>query len=100
MCAVALRSPSKKVLAGARGSRQAEFPAFIRPCDPVLRQRAPAGDDWLYEIKADGYRAQIHVHAGSVNAYSRTGLDWTGQFTLIAEAARQLKLRQAVFDGE
>ena len=100
MCAVALRSPSKNVLAGARGSRRAEFPAFINPCDPVLQLRAPAGDDWLYEIKADGYRAQIHVHAGSVNAYSRTGLDWTAQFTPIAEAARQLKVRQAVLDGE
>jgi bifunctional non-homologous end joining protein LigD len=100
MCAVALRSRSKKALAGVRGARKAEFPDFIKPCDPTLRQRAPAGDDWLYEIKADGYRAQLHVNDGAVKAYSRTGLNWTDQFSLIAEAAEQLKIRQAIFDGE
>ena len=100
MCAVALRSRSKKALAGARGARKAEFPDFIKPCDPTLRQRAPAGDDWLYEIKADGYRAQLHVNDGAVKAYSRTGLNWTDQFSLIAEVAEQLKIRQAIFDGE
>jgi bifunctional non-homologous end joining protein LigD len=100
MSATGLRSRLKKAPAGLRGARKAEFPAFIEPCDPSLRQRAPAGDDWVYEIKADGYRSQIHVHNGKVTAYSRTGLNWTDQFSLIAEAAQRLSVRQAVFDGE
>src|SRR5436305_4679612 len=100
MSATGLRSRSKKAPAGLRGARKAEFPAFIEPCDPTLRQRAPAGGDWVYEIKADGYRAQIHVEAGHIKAYSRTGLDWTAQFGAIADAAQGLKIRQAIFDGE
>jgi bifunctional non-homologous end joining protein LigD len=100
MSATRLRSRLKKAPAGLRGARKAEFPAFIEPCDPSLRQRAPAGDDWVYEIKADGYRSQIHVHNGKVTAYSRTGLNWTDQFSLIVEAAQRLSVRQAVFDGE
>jgi bifunctional non-homologous end joining protein LigD len=100
MSSTGLRSRSRKAPAGLKGARKSEFPAFVEPCDPSLRQRAPIGDDWVYEIKADGYRAQIHVHDGNVSAYSRTGVNWTGQFSVIAKAAEQLKVRQAVFDGE
>ncbi|HKH00329.1 MAG TPA: DNA ligase D [Bradyrhizobium sp.] len=100
MSATGLRSRPKKPPAGLKGARKAEFPTFIEPCDPSLRQRAPAGDDWVYEIKADGYRAQVHVRDGNATAYSRTGLNWTGQFSVITEAAERLAVRQAVFDGE
>src|SRR5438874_2126721 len=100
MSATGLRSRSKKAPAGLRGARKTDFPAFIEPCDPSLRQRAPAGDDWVYEIKADGYRSQIHVQDGKVTAFSRTGLNWTDQFSLIVEAAQRLTVRQAVLDGE
>jgi bifunctional non-homologous end joining protein LigD len=58
------------------------------------------GDDWLYEIKADGYRAQVHVNDANVTVYSRTGLDWTDQFSVIAKAAKRLRVRRAVLDGE
>src|SRR5205085_11256392 len=98
MSATGLRSRSKKAPAGLRGACKAEFPAFIEPCDPSLRQRAPAGDERVYEIKADGYRSQIHVQDGKVTAYSRTGLKWSDQFSLIVEAAQHLSLRQAVRD--
>ena len=29
---------------------------FIEPCAPVLYEVAPAGPDWLHEIKHDGWR--------------------------------------------
>jgi len=100
MPATGLRSRSRKTPAGLKGARKAEFPTFIEPCDPSLRQRAPTGDDWAYEIKADGYRVQIHMREGSVTVYSRTGLNWTSKFGFIADAAKRLKVAQAVFDGE
>jgi bifunctional non-homologous end joining protein LigD len=87
-------------LAGVKDARRSEFPTFIEPCDPSLRQRAPLGEDWLYEIKADGYRAQLHVNDANVMVYSRTGLDWTDQFSVVAKAAKRLGVRRAVFDGE
>src|SRR3954452_19681300 len=100
MAATRLRSRSRNSPAGVTGARTAEFPGFIEPCDPSLRQHAPAGDDCLYEIKADGYRAQVHVRDGNVVVYSRTGLNWTEQFRDFVEAVERLKLRQAIFDGE
>ena len=62
-------------LAAPNGARKAEFPTYVEPCDPTLRQRAPAGEDWVYEIKADGYRAQLHLEDTNATVYSRTGLN-------------------------
>ena len=76
------------------------MPGFIEPCDPTLDERAPTGSEWVYEIKTDGYRAQVHIRDGKVTIYSRSGYDWTEQFAPIANAAAKLKVRQAIIDGE
>jgi bifunctional non-homologous end joining protein LigD len=101
MCAVALRrsAPKGSVTSPAAG-RVAPFPGFIEFSDPTLSEHAPKGEDWLYEIKADGYRAQAHLRHRKVTVYSRTGLDWTKQFGRIAQAVEKLGAREAVIDGE
>jgi bifunctional non-homologous end joining protein LigD len=76
------------------------MPGFIEPCDPVLRDKAPAGDNWIYEIKTDGYRAQLHVRVDDIVAYSRSGYDWTEQFGSIVAAASFLEGHTAIIDGE
>ena len=76
------------------------MPGFIEPCDPTLQERAPVGGNWVYEIKTDGYRAQVHICDGEVTIYSRSGYDWTEQFAAIAKAAAKLKVRSAIIDGE
>src|SRR3954447_24940491 len=54
MCAVALRrSERASSVASPSLGGEAPFPAFIESCDPTLSERARAGKDWLYEIKAD-----------------------------------------------
>jgi bifunctional non-homologous end joining protein LigD len=76
------------------------MPGFIQPCDPTLQECAPVGGNWVYEIKTDGYRAQVHIRDGDVTIYSRSGYDWTEQFAPIAKAAATLKVRSAIIDGE
>jgi bifunctional non-homologous end joining protein LigD len=76
------------------------MPEFVEPCDPTLREHPPAGDGWAYEIKLDGYRAQLHLRDGKAKVYSRKGLEWTSQFSSIAAAAHGLKAKSAVIDGE
>jgi hypothetical protein len=39
----------------------AGMPGFIRPQLATLKAKAPSGDQWLHEIKFDGYRVQIHL---------------------------------------
>jgi bifunctional non-homologous end joining protein LigD len=63
------------------------MPGFIEPCDPTLHETAPTRSGWVYEIKTDGYRAQVHIRAKRVTVYSRSGYDWTDEFAPIAKAA-------------
>src|ERR1700681_2880339 len=79
-------------------SASAEMPRFIKPQLATLKAKAPSGDQWLHEIKFDGYRVQVHLNKGRRRVYTRSGLDWTKRFSLIAGA---LDIPgQAIIDGE
>jgi bifunctional non-homologous end joining protein LigD len=97
MRGVALQRSRSRVPAGAQS---ASMPGYIEPCDPILRKVPPSGDEWLYEIKWDGYRAQVHIHAGDITVYSRKGVDWTDEFAAIARVGRDLRAREAIIHGE
>ncbi|MCK1420272.1 DNA ligase D [Bradyrhizobium sp. 182] len=99
MCAVALRQ-SRWGVSRVHGAIKAAVPGYIEPCDPTLREKPPRGEDWVYEIKADGYRAQLHLQDEDAKVYSRNGLDWTEQFSSIAAGAHLLKANSAIIDGE
>src|SRR3954468_8837760 len=53
------------------------MPGFIKPQLATLRAKAPKGDQWLHEIKFDGYRIQVHLNRGRKKVFTRNGLDWT-----------------------
>jgi bifunctional non-homologous end joining protein LigD len=74
------------------------MPGFIKPQLATLKSTAPKGEQWLHEIKFDGYRVQVHVNAGRKKVYTRNGLDWTKRFSTIA-AALDIS-GQAIIDGE
>src|SRR5207245_11328531 len=99
MCAVALRQ-SRFGVSRVAGARKIAIPGYSEPCDPTLRESPPRGEGWVYEIKADGYRAQLHLHQGQVTVYSRAGYDWTEQFSSIAAIAEHIKAGCAIIDGE
>lgn len=75
-------------------------PGFIAPCLATLVDTPPSGDDWVHEIKLDGYRLQAHVVDGEARLLTRSGLDWTGRFPSLAKALSKLKVRSAIIDGE
>ncbi|MBB3136032.1 bifunctional non-homologous end joining protein LigD [Rhizobium pisi] len=79
-------------------STVAELPEFIAPqlCETLARP--PAGDDWLHEIKFDGYRIQMRIADGKVTLKTRKGLDWTGKYPEIAQAGSELP--DCIIDGE
>ena len=60
----------------------------------------PSGDEWLHEIKYDGYRIGARVRTGAVALYTRNGNDWTAAFPEIADAVARLGLADALIDGE
>jgi bifunctional non-homologous end joining protein LigD len=72
-----------------------------RPMLATLADRLPEGDDWLFEVKWDGYRALGYVRGGEVRLVSRNGNDLTARFDGIAKAlAKAARSPNCVVDGE
>jgi DNA ligase D-like protein (predicted ligase) len=65
-----------------------------------LVQALPEGDDWLYEVKFDGYRALLIKDGPRVELRSRKNNDLTATYPAIGDAALRLQARTAVLDGE
>src|SRR5262245_16101646 len=72
----------------------------FRPQLATLVSEAPRGDEWLHEIKFDGYRLGCFIERGVCRMVTRNGNDWTDRFPTITEAARRLPVRSALLDGE
>ena len=66
---------------------------------PTLVDEPPSSDQWLHEIKHDGYRTQLHLAAGRSRAFTRNGNDWSDSYRLVLDCAEGLR-RSAVLDGE
>src|SRR5258708_34674970 len=85
-----------------------DFPGFISPQLAGEARSAPNGDDWVHELKFDGYRTQVHLQTKSLHGgnnpkprlFTRSGLDWTVRMPHIAQAAARLGVGSAVLDGE
>ena len=58
------------------------------------------GDDWLFEIKYDGYRLVACKAGADVRLYTRRAHDWTDRFRAVAESVGRLPARECVVDGE
>ncbi|HZR94782.1 MAG TPA: DNA ligase D [Gaiellaceae bacterium] len=72
-----------------------------RPMLATLSDGLPAGDDWLYEVKWDGYRALGYVRAGEAKLVSRNGNDLTQRFPEVAKAlVKAARSPDCVVDGE
>src|SRR6185437_14806795 len=81
-------------------ARRAPLPTRPRPLLATAARAAPAGEEWLHEIKFDGYRILARIAAGRVTLHSRNGLDWTERFPEIAAALARLPLEDGILDGE
>jgi bifunctional non-homologous end joining protein LigD len=79
-----------------------KLPKFIEPQLATLARSAPSGEDWLHEIKLDGYRIQARIDRknNQVQLLTRNALDWTHRVKSLADAARALPVESALIDGE
>ena len=82
------------------GARPAPKCAPITPQLCTLALSPPDGDDWLHEIKWDGFRMLCRIEDGDVLLTTRNGFDWTKRLGHIARAARALRCKNAILDGE
>lgn len=81
-------------------AKRATLPERFLPELATRVASAPAGDEWLHEIKLDGYRLLCRLDRGKVHLFTRAGNDWTDQYPAVVKAARQLAAKTALLDGE
>jgi len=91
---------NSKELQKLLGARKAAMPRFVRPQLATLVEKPPNGDEWLHELKFDGYRMLCHLNRKEVTFWSRNGKDWTERFPNVAKAVNGLGVSTAILDGE
>ncbi len=79
---------------------RARMPASIEPQLCTLTDAVPEGDDWLHEIKFDGYRLIARLKDGEASLITRGKKDWTDRFPPIARAMEGLPVENCIIDGE
>ncbi|WP_210466158.1 DNA ligase D [Rufibacter roseolus] len=77
----------------------AEMPHDIVPMTAKLTDGPFDDENWLFEVKWDGYRAVAEVENGKVQLYSRNGKSFKEKYRPVVKALESLP-HQAVFDGE
>lgn len=95
------RARLAKTAAGLEGAHKTVASNdFFKPELARLRESPPAGDDWLHEVKWDGYRLLAAIADGEVKLWSRNALPWNDKLPDIVQALERLGLHSAHLDGE
>ena len=87
-------------LADLEGATRGPMPRTQPLALAMVVEAPPEGDEWLHEIKHDGYRIVARIEEGEVRLVSRNGKDWTKEFPQVARAVGRLPAGTALLDGE
>ena len=96
-------SPAGRAKTGsapAAGATRGDLPDEQKPQLATLAEKPPDGDEWISEIKFDGYRLMAWKHDKQVRLVTRNGHDWTSRLPDLARAIGRLKQRTLLLDGE
>ena len=88
-------------VADDRAETASERRRTYSPMLATAHEGIPRGDDWVFEVKFDGYRTIAYIRGGECRLVSRNENDLTERFAEIAkEAVKATKSPNAVLDGE
>ncbi len=86
--------------AAIEGARKGTLPDRLTPELATLVVEPPRGEEWLHEIKLDGYRVMCRLDNGAARLYTRRGADWTEHFPTLLDPLTQVPAHEALLDGE
>src|SRR5437879_13630425 len=75
----------------------------LRVPSPMMALSAPAlpaGPEWSYEVKWDGYRTLAAKSAAGVSLFSRNLKNATSRYPSVVAAVARIKADAALLDGE
>src|ERR1700752_2770500 len=103
MSAFLMRRIDRKTHASASAARTSvPRTTSVRFIEPMLLLRTdslPSGEQWLYELKLDGYRAIAFKRNGNVSLRSRNDNDFNVRYPSVVTALAELP-DNTVIDGE
>lgn len=73
---------------------------FVPPLMPTLVEQPSEGDDWIDEVKFDGYRSQLIIDDAGTRIYTRNGHDWTTKYGDLVKEFASLGADSAIVDRE
>ncbi len=79
--------------------KKSKKPHHLKPMLATLIAQPFDGEEWIFEIKWDGYRALAEIGPNKVDLYSRNLHSFNRRFPSIVEALNHLKI-DAIVDGE
>ena len=101
--AKAVAKPVAKIARGAMPEEavKADLPAALAPELATLVDKPPVqAEEWIFEIKFDGYRMLARVEGREVKLFTRNGHDWTHKLAALHKALLKAKLPDGWYDGE
>ena len=81
-------------------ARDAPMPRYLEPMKATLATKAFRDEDWLYELKWDGYRVEAVVRDGKTQLFTRNGNDAEAYFPRLLNPPTWIDAREAIVDGE
>src|SRR4051812_13463894 len=92
-------SLSKKTEKLLMGAVRSKMPASVAPMLCTLTKELIQDDKYLYELKWDGFRIISYVQKGKAKMDSRSALNYTHKYPVVAKALAALK-HDVILDGE
>ncbi len=81
-------------------AREAPMPRYLESMKATLASKPFRDEDWLFEVKWDGYRVEAVVHGGKVDLFTRNGNDAETYFPGLLTPPTWIEAREAIVDGE
>ncbi|MYM25796.1 DNA ligase D [Duganella sp. FT135W] len=77
------------------------LPESLSPQLATLVDAPPTSvEDWLFEVKFDGYRLLARIDGDNIRLITRNGNDWTHKLQPLHAELKRLKLPSGWYDGE
>jgi len=95
-----VRPSGKNVSVPSSAPIKRAMPAAIHPMLAESVEEPFDGEEWLFEIKWDGYRAIAFIEGGKVRLVSRNQNDLTPRYPELKHLPRSVKAKNTILDGE
>lgn len=83
------------------GAVKARLPATLTPQLATLADAPPGNpDEWVHEIKFDGYRLLARIGKQTLRLFTRNGHDWSHKLQPLVAALKEMELAPGWLDGE